>query len=555
MTRIIGQPLQAYSPSQITAYPSTTGDVYSAAREEAIATNPEAALENLSEGGYLPKPASKYEWATGAIPREEKPPEAMYTVEQANEKFKDYGLSFDKPVSKSYADTLAVKKQKEIERSITFQRSRGGFAAGSATIAGGLVGSMESPINFSLNFVPVVGQAKYAKMVSALGTRGARLTTGAIEGAVGAAIAEPLVYAGAQAAQYDYGGADSLMNVAFGTVLGGGLHFAGGEIKDKWVARKKEALNSGVLPTPETIAERIDALPPRERGDVMRTAVAQAANGERIDVENWLGALEDRVAPRPKESPDFELGDFAGNRYANYTKVNPQQRKYFEGVLAELLDSQKGAKIFNEVDGQGSTPDVIGYSGNAPEWYTLYNKQAEQSKAARAEIAKRNATLPDNQKQPLPAVVPVLTRAKAEKVVRKVVNGKPLGKEEGEIAKAMFSVAKEMRTANVKQMVDYRANRQAEYDASIDAVAEREAAAWEDYVRDEENVIKQYAAMDEDLNALLQDMDAMINAERSAGTLSEDDIAAIDSANQFEVEAENGARGLIAAATCIYRKV
>lgn len=554
MTRLIGQPLQVYTPSQISAYPSTSGDVYSAAREEAKATNPEAALENLAEGGYDTRPASKYEWASGATPSEDNPPQPMYTAEQANEKFKDYGLAFDKPVSKAYADTLAIKKQKELERSVTFERSRG-LGAGASMIAGGLVGSAESPINAALSFVPVVGQARYARMINAMGARGARLSAGAIEGAAGAALVEPLVYAGAQAAQYNYGAADSLLNVAFGGALGGGLHFTGGEVKDLWVARKKTALNSGALPDPSTIAERIDSLPPSSRADVMRVAMAQAADGKKIEIDDWVRALEERSVPKPKESPDFELGELAGSKYTNYTKLNPQQRKYFEGVLAELLDSQKGAKIFAEADGQGSTPNVMGYGGNAPDWYTLYNRQAKESQTARAQIAKKNATLPDAKKAELPPTIPVLTRAKAEQVTKKVLDGKPLGKEEGQIAKAMFAAAKEMRTTNAKQMVDYRANRQAEYDQSIDAVARREAEAFEDVVDDADNTIMQTSEMTDDLDEIMREMDSIIDAERNAGTLSDDEIAAIDSANEFEVQAESGARGLLAAATCIYRKV
>lgn len=58
-----------------------------------------------------------------------------------------------------------------------------------------------------------------------------------MQGAVGAAVVEPLILMASEQDQADYGMADSLMNVAFGTVLGGGLHATGGLISEMRRAR------------------------------------------------------------------------------------------------------------------------------------------------------------------------------------------------------------------------------------------------------------------------------------------------------------------------------
>ena len=67
---------------------------------------------------------------------------------------------------------------------------------------------------------------------SAKAFRNTRLKRGAIEGAGGALLLEPLVYGAAQRIQADYDLYDSLLNVAFGTVLGGGLHVGAGKLRD-----------------------------------------------------------------------------------------------------------------------------------------------------------------------------------------------------------------------------------------------------------------------------------------------------------------------------------
>ena len=63
---------------------------------------------------------------------------------------------------------------------------------------------------------------------------------------MGAAVVEPIVYGVAQKVQADYGLADSLLNITFGTILGGGLHVGAGKLKDlrtasKFKERMKEA--------------------------------------------------------------------------------------------------------------------------------------------------------------------------------------------------------------------------------------------------------------------------------------------------------------------------
>jgi hypothetical protein len=84
--------------------------------------------------------------------------------------------------------------------------------------------------------VPVVGEARYAAMLgraaSPLGRAGVRAGVGAVQGAAGAAILEPLPLLAARQDQTEYGLSDSLANIALGGLLGGGLHSVGGAVSD-----------------------------------------------------------------------------------------------------------------------------------------------------------------------------------------------------------------------------------------------------------------------------------------------------------------------------------
>ena len=58
------------------------------------------------------------------------------------------------------------------------------------------------------------------------------MTKGAIEGFVGNALVEPIVYKVAKSEQADYDYQDSILNLVAGTVLGSGLHVGFGRVGD-----------------------------------------------------------------------------------------------------------------------------------------------------------------------------------------------------------------------------------------------------------------------------------------------------------------------------------
>lgn len=169
--------------------------------------------------------------------------------DELNKKYSELGLFFEDDEFQSVVDIMVNEKQEEKDRQSIIQRGpkgswnplKSGFYVGAAKVGTGLAVSLADPFNVALSFVPVVGQSRFAYMAARTSLRTARLTKGAVEGAVGAAILEPIVYNVAQKLQADYDLTDSLLNVTFGTVIGGGLHVGVGKLKDMNTARKFNA--------------------------------------------------------------------------------------------------------------------------------------------------------------------------------------------------------------------------------------------------------------------------------------------------------------------------
>jgi hypothetical protein len=167
---------------------------------------------------------------------------------ELNKEYNSLGLYFKEDEFQSVVDIMVEKKEAERERQSIIQRGpagswnpfSAGFYVGAAKFGTGLAVSMLDPINIGASFIPVFGQARFAALAARQGLRTARLTRGVVEGAVGAALVEPIVYSAAKRVQADYGAADSLLNIAFGSILGGGLHVGVGKLRDiKTVAKYK----------------------------------------------------------------------------------------------------------------------------------------------------------------------------------------------------------------------------------------------------------------------------------------------------------------------------
>jgi hypothetical protein len=212
-------------------------------------------------------------------------PPGMLSPEDATAK---YGipseLTFDTYIMDRSAEKLHRLTRERLARQNIVQRSVPGFGTSAAILYGQFIGSALDPLNVASAFIPVVGPTRYAIWANRFGKTAARTFRGVTEGAVGAAIVEPLVLAGAAVEQRDYGVADSMLNIAFGGALGGGLHVGAGFIGDRLAGRR-----SGALP------ELVEAAPPEVKEAALRGAVAAVVEGRPVEVAPLFDSVIDAV--------------------------------------------------------------------------------------------------------------------------------------------------------------------------------------------------------------------------------------------------------------------
>jgi len=209
--------------------------------------------------------------------------------DELNKEYSDLGLFFKEDEFQSVVDIMVEEKKDERSRQSIIERGPKGFGVGALKFATGLGVSLFDPINIAASFIPVFGQARFAGLVARQGFTRARLAKGVTEGAVGAAIVEPIVYGVAKEVQADYGLADSLLNITFGTILGGGLHVGAGKLKDLRTASKfKQRVKEANTPDQELNLYK-EYYP--ENGRIMRDLEVTNPQTRRLLLEKSLNDL------------------------------------------------------------------------------------------------------------------------------------------------------------------------------------------------------------------------------------------------------------------------
>lgn len=210
----------------------------------------------------------------------------------------------DAPMARSTAQSLQAHKQAEVDREHTISRNQSLVTGMAGRFGLEVLAGLIDPLNIASAFVPIVpeGMALMAatRAAGSLGTRvAARAGVGAIEGAAGQALMEPLNYALDRSELNDWTMASALRNIAFGAVMGGGLHVGLGGI-----------------------VGRVDRLDPADRETIFKAALSQVVNEEPVnvkalldfaearkaytDLERWHRAQEERMGPgtEPPVFPD-----------------------------------------------------------------------------------------------------------------------------------------------------------------------------------------------------------------------------------------------------------
>ncbi len=241
------------------------GDYLGAAAGDAWEGLPTVALGRLGEMAALSAQATGTdveldENGTPVISHERRPMSILPTEEQASI-IDAHGLKgqiMPQPgYSRDMLDVVMERKKAELARQATREAAPGIYAPlGFATELGI---SLFDPINVASAFVPVVGEARVLSMLGrasgALGRAGVRAGVGTVEGAVGAAMIEPVIALAQTQQQADYDMSDALGNIAFGAAFGAALHPAAGAVGDWLRSRRGQRQPWQIMPdTDESLA-------------------------------------------------------------------------------------------------------------------------------------------------------------------------------------------------------------------------------------------------------------------------------------------------------------
>jgi hypothetical protein len=331
-----------------------------------------------------------------------------------NKEYAKIGLYFDEDEYQSVVDIMVKEKKEERARQSIMERGpkgswnplNKGFYVGAAKLTTGLAVSMVDPINIAASFIPVFGQARFAKLVAKQGFTKARAVRGAVEGIAGAAIVEPLVYGVAQSVQADYDLYDSFLNIGFGAVMGSGLHVGAGKLKDantrrKWnnrITEGKKILGDNsetkvdinfyreYYPETSEIMRDLEASDPRTRLALLQKAmgdqildnptdVTHVANGDPVLRDSPDTKPNPDVNARPKTSLDeMELNNLEQTVVDKNTAEQIADNDILESQLDNLKNKQKDLDLsfsnddaavkvasdeFNEVNTRSKDLDAI----------------------------------------------------------------------------------------------------------------------------------------------------------------------------------------------------
>jgi len=241
---VLARPPAQVQPEQLEGQ-SSWSDAYRSAFQETLKTGPLASIDtaldiSAAEGGI-----ASYGDETSLTRQRKLSP--MVSLADAKQQVKDAGLEGQVPLGypqglRQETLSLLIGMNKDKVRRQTISSQYDGWTP---QVAGMVAGSIVDPANVALSAIPIVGEARYAQLLKgASGTFGrfaVRARVGALEGIVGAAIAEPLIYAGQQQWRNDYDAYDSMLNIAGGAAFGALLHGGAGLVSDRFGVRAGEA--------------------------------------------------------------------------------------------------------------------------------------------------------------------------------------------------------------------------------------------------------------------------------------------------------------------------
>jgi len=250
----------------------------------------------------------------------------ILSKEELNKQYADLGLFFEKDTRKGVVDYIVDRKKLENRRSQKLSYAPQSLGAKSIYLGAGLITSFADPINVAASFIPIIREARFASWVARMGATRARLSRGAVEGLVGNALVEPVVYAQAKSEQSEYNEMDAFLNIGFGSIIGSSFHAGFGRLGDAIAkARGKE-----------NIYQRLAKSHPEFKEDLFRHSMARILNDEKVNT----GEVINSTRLNNKELLDIDAEKAVIKSQLRQAKKIQDQQKIQE-LRSKIDDIQK----------------------------------------------------------------------------------------------------------------------------------------------------------------------------------------------------------------------
>jgi len=268
-------------------------------------------------------------------------PTKRITQEAAQTQMNDAGVKLTaagRGYEQATLDELIQRKKDENTRQTTLARSAGGFGLGAAKFGVGLVVSFADPLNIATGMLPVgraVGATRAAMNASTHGGKAlSRFGLGLAEGAVGSVLTEPIILTAASLEQSDYNIQDSMMNMVFGGVIGGGLHVGVGRFIDAAEFRSKNGRAAAAL----------NEMNVDDKTSVLRVGTAQLAGDSVPNLGPVLDAIAVQNKAQATQSARAALrGGVSPTTFTPVSEGTTSLRLRLEGVRKDIEANNRGA--------------------------------------------------------------------------------------------------------------------------------------------------------------------------------------------------------------------
>ena len=304
--------------------------------------------------------------------------------DEINKQYADLGLFFEEDTREGVVNYLVNRKQIEQERASVV--SRGPQNTYGTFFLASLATNFADPINIGAAFVPVVGQTRFANMVARSGKNVARLQRGFIEGFVGNAAVEPIVYGVARSEQSDYDQYDAFFNIAAGGILGSSLHIGFGKIGDVIAERTGKP----------NIYQRLAAISPENQQELLRYSIGKTLRGEKVDTGDLINS-KTRIGDEQLNRIDDQINEFKGlyqnaidKNDVSSAKIYLENLRNLQKTERELFEAKK-QKNDLAIQQKVNDPNIRDEKGLIPESEIKYkDKQSSELELEAENINQRN---------------------------------------------------------------------------------------------------------------------------------------------------------------------